>query len=565
MRAVLRNAALRRVMGAFLLFDAAVFGTWVAVLVYAYDATGPGSVGIVALVQLLPAAGLAPVTASLADRFPRERVLLGGYIAQGVTFGATACGMLLGWPGPAIYALAAAGAIATTLTRPAQGALLPTLSRTPEELTAANSLAGAVEGGGVLLGPLAGALILAMASPGMVWAAGAGALVTAAILVARLPVHERPTPVAAHAGEAEPGTEVPLVLDEAGARLVGGLRALTGNRDTRLLVGLLGVRMLTSGALDVLFVLLALEILGTGNAGAGFLTAALGLGTVLGGVAGIMLVGRQRLAPAMALGALVFGIALALAAIAGAAWLVPMLIAVGGIGFAAVDVTGRTVLQRVTPDRLLARVLGSLEGVGLLAVALGSVMVPALASVLGVETTLVVVAALLPAAVALAWLPLRRIDHHAHVPLRELALLRRSSIFAPLPPPQLESVARRTRWVSLEPGVVLIRQGDTGDRFYVLESGALEILVDNGRVRVMDRPGDGVGEIALLRDVPRTATVITGSPCVLLALERGDFLEAVTGHEIALAAGLQTAGERLADPATGPSGGSDLHEPPRGP
>lgn len=562
---MLRNTALRRVMGAFLLFHASVFGTWVAVLVYAYDSTGPGSVGIVALVQLLPAAGLAPVTASLADRFPRERVLLGGYIAQGVTFGATACGMLLGLPGPAIYALAATGAIATTLTRPAQGSLLPALSRTPEELTAANSLAGAVEGGGVLLGPLAGALILAFTSPGVVWAAGAVALATAAVLVARLPIHGSPTPVATHAGEAEPGTEVPLVLDDAGALLVGGVHALTVNRDTRLLVGLLGVRMLTSGALDVLFVLLALEVLGTGNAGAGFLTAALGLGTVLGGVAGIMLVGRQRLAPPMATGALVFGIALALAAIAGAAGLVPVLIAVGGIGFAAIDVTGRTVLQRVVPDRLLARVLGSLEGVGLLAVAFGSLMAPALVSILGVEASLVAVAALLPAAVGLAWLPLRRIDRHAHVPLRELAMLRRSSIFAPLPPPQLEWVARRTRWVSLEPAVVLIRQGDTGDRFYVLESGALEILVDGVRVRVMDRPGDSVGEIALLRDVPRTATVITGSPCVLLALGRGDFLEAVTGHEIALAAGLQAAGDRLAQSATGPPGGSAVREPPGGP
>ncbi len=543
-------------MGAFLLFNASVFGTWIAVLVYAYDATGPGSVGIVALVQLLPAAALAPVAASLADRFPRERVLLAGYLAQVVTFGATAGGMLLGWPGPVVYALAAAGAVATTLTRPVQGALLPTLSRTPEELTAANSLASAMEGAGVLAGPLVAALILTAGSPGAVWAAGAGALSVAAVLVARLPLHGSRVPIGTHAGEAEPGTELPLVLEEAGSILVGGLRAMTGNGDTRLLVGLLGVRMLTSGAIDVLFVLLAIEVLGTGNAGAGFLTAALGLGTVLGGAAGIALVGRQRLAPAMAIGALVFGIALALAAIAGSAWLVPLLVAAGGIGFAVIDVTGRTVLQRVTPDRLLARVLGSLEGVGLLAVALGSVIVPAIVSVVGVGATLAMVAALLPAAVTLAWLPLRRIDRHAHVPLRELALLRRSSIFAPLPAPQLETVAKRTRWLSLGPGSEVIRKGDLGDRFYVLESGRLDVSIDGVPVRSLDAPGDGVGEIALLRDVPRTATVVTGSACVLLALERHDFLEAVTGHEVALAAGHRTAGDRLGAPPADAGGGS---------
>jgi MFS family permease len=565
MRAVLRNPALRRVMGAFLLFNATVYGTWVAILLYAYEATGPASVGIVAVVQLLPAAGLAPVAASLADRVPRERILLGGYIAQAVTFGATAASMLLGWPAPITYVLAAAGAIATTLTRPTQGALLPALSRTPDELTAANGLAGAVEGVGVMLGPLAGALILAAAPPGVVWAAGAVSFVAATVLVAGRSVHGGLMPVGDHTGETEPGAETPIVSGQPAALMIGGLRALTGNRDTRLLVGLLGVRMLTSGALDVLFVLLALEVLDTGNAGAGFLTAALGVGTVLAGATGVVLVGRRQLAPAMALGALVFGIALAVAAIAGSTWLVPMLVAAGGVGFAAIDITGRTVLQRVTPDRMLARVLGTLEGVGLLAVAVGSVLVPIIVSVLGVRASLAVVAGLLPAAVALAWRELRRIDRHAHVPLRELRLLRRSSIFAPLPPPQLESVARRTRWVSLDPGSLLIRQGDTGDRFYVLESGSLVVSIDGVPIRTIDQPGDGVGEIALLRNVPRTATVISGAPAVLLSLERHDFLEAVTGHEVALAAGLRSADTRLAGRIEAAVDASDALERPSDP
>jgi hypothetical protein len=187
----------------------------------------------------------------------------------------------------------------------------------------------------------------------------------------------------------------------------------------------------------------------------------------------------------------------------------------------------------VTPDHLLARVLGALEGIGLVFLALGSVLVPVLAGWLGVELALVAVALLIPAGVAAAWLALAHIDGHAHVPLREIALLGRNPVFAPLPAPQLEWVARRTRWVTVRTGEALIREGEAGDRFYVLESGELRVTIGGAFLRTTDGPGEGIGEIALLRGVPRTATVVATEPCVLLALERGDFLTAVTGHETA--------------------------------
>jgi MFS family permease len=560
---VVGNPALRRVLVAFLAFNAAEYGTWVAMLLYAYEASGPAAVGVVALAQLLPAAAFAPVSASLADRYPRDRVLLVGYVVQAVAYALTAAGMVLGAEPLLVYVAGAALAAAITFTRPAQGALLPSLAHTPEELTAANSVAGTVEGVGVLLGPLLAAGILVVGGPGEVMAAGALATAASGALVVGLrrahaaadphphadAVPEAPGVAADEEGRptGEDGRPTekgrPRAVDP-GALVRGGLRAISQAGHARVIIALLGIRMLTSGALDVLFVLLALEVFETGEAGAGILTAALGLGTVLGGAASLSLIGRQRLSPAIALSAATWAVPLVLVGILAPAGAAPFLVAIGGIGFAAIDVTGRTLLQRVTPDRLLARVLGALEAIGLVFLAIGSVAVPVLAGWVGVELALVAVALAIPVAVAVMWVSLVHIDDHAHVPVRQLAVLRRNAIFAPLPAPQLEAVARRTRWISIDAGATLIREGEPGDRYYALESGSLRVTIDGALVRTLDEPGDGMGEIALLRGVPRTATVVATAPCVLLALDRADFLAAVTGHEDAHRLAHREADER---------------------
>lgn len=528
LRAVLRNPALRRVQLAFLLFNAAEYGTWVAILLYAYSALGAASVGLVALAQLAPAAVFAPVSASLADRFPRQHVLVAGYLLLSAGMGATAAGMLLE-ANPVIVVLSAAAAsVALTFTRPTQGALLPGLSRTPEELTAANGLSGTVEGAGVLIGPLVAAGLLAIGTPGLVFAAGTAASLLAALSVAGLPVRRDPSPPPV--AENGPGAVREGVRSSAITLMVGGIRAVASNRDTGLIVLLLGLRMLTIGAVDVLLVLLALEVFDTGESGAGILNAALGLGTVVGGAVSFSLVGRKRLAPALAVSALAWGLALVAMGTITPALLAPLVIALGGIGLAACDVAGRTILQRVTDDRELGRVLGALEGVGLTGLAIGSILVPLLAGAWGPEVAIIAIGAMLPVGVAVAWVGLRAIDRRVRVPVREVALLRDSELFAPLAPPELELVAGRTRWMTAERGEVLIREGDPGDRYYVLESGAL-LVTQRGRFlnRLVDR-GAGFGEIALLRSVPRTATVTTEDASVVLVLERADFLEAVTGH-----------------------------------
>ncbi len=518
-RAVLRSPALRRIELAFLIFNAVEYGTWVAILLFAYAAIGPTSVGLVAVVQLVPAALVAPVSAGLGDRWPRDRVLLGGYVVMAVTFGATWVAMAADIPPVLVVAAAACASASVSVIRPTQAALLPSLARTPEELTAANGLSGTVEGVGLLVGPLLAAAILAVANPAAVFGAATAGCILAAALVVRLPRPASVVAIPAGPDDAEPPDH----------GLLEGLRIVSRHGDTRLVVVILSLRMVVIGALDVLFVLLALEVFDVGPSGAALLNAALGLGVIAGGAATFTLVGRQRLAPVLALAAATSGIGLVSLSAVGPAW-AALLVVAAGIGLAACDVLGRTILQRVTPDRVLARVFGALEGMGLAGLAVGSILAPLIVLVVGVEGALVVIGLLLPAGIALSWLGLRAMDRQALVPRRALDLLRAVEIFAPLPPPQLEWLARQTRWMTFEPGEVVIREGDVGDAYYVLESGELRITQGGALLRVLSDRGAGVGEIALLRDVARTATVSSGASSVMLMVGRAAFLEVVTGH-----------------------------------
>jgi MFS family permease len=513
-RAILQNPALRRVELAFLVFNTIEFGAWVAILLYAYSAIGPTSVGLVAVVQLLPSALIAPFTASLADRFSRQRVLVLGYLAQFVTLGATWLGMALGVSPVLVVLAAACVATAQSITRPTHGALVPSLARTPEELTAANGWSGAMEGTGMLFGPLIAAAILVVATPTAVFGVATAACLVSVLLTARLPA---PTTAFASPEPSDLG-------------LLDGLRLVARHGSTRLVVSILALRMVVVGALDVLFVLLALQVFVIGDAGAGLLNAALGFGVVIGGGLTFAFVGRQRLAPVLASAGLASGIALVAVGSGVSAVAAGSLIVVTGIGFAVCDVVGRTILQRVTPDLVLARVLGAVEGLGFAGLSLGAILAPLLVLAVGVQWAVVIVGLIMPAGIAGSWLGLLAMDRSVLVPVRALELLREAVIFAPLPLPQLEWLARQARWHTVEAGQVLIVEGDAGDAYYVLESGALAVSQGGRPIRVCDKRAEGVGEIALLRDVPRTATVVATTASVLLLISRQAFLEVVAGH-----------------------------------
>jgi MFS family permease len=291
---------------------------------------------------------------------------------------------------------------------------------------------------------------------------------------------------------------------------------------------------------------LALELFETGESGAGVLNAALGAGGVVGGAVTLGVASRRRLGPALVLGAIVAGSCVLVIAFVPSPLAAPLLIATSGLGLSLLDATGRTMLQRSVREQTLAGAFGVLEGLSMAGLGLGSILVPILVAVLGLQQTVFVVGAILPVLGVLAIPGLHRLDATSVVPERELALLGRVEMFAPLRPQVLESLAHRSSWLSLPAGTELIREGDVGDRYYVLGSGSLAAERAGEHLRTLTEPGEGVGEIALLFDVPRTATVRTIDDAELLILERADFLTAVTGHPEVHRAAARVADERMA-------------------
>ena len=531
-RAVFGNPDIRRVELAFVGFNAAEMATWIAILVFAFEAGGAAAAGAIGVIQLIPATIFAPVASLLGDRYRRERVLLAGYLIQALTMGATAVALLAGAPVPVIYALAAAAATSVTLTRPAQGSLLPSLARNPEELTAANAAAGWIESLSRFGGPAAAGVLLALSGPGAVFAAMAGLLLVSALLTTRIGVSTAPP---ARTGE---GSGL--------GDLLGGFRALVRERQPRLVVLLMGACFVVEGALDVLLVVLAFQMLDIGSGGVGFLNAALGVGGVAGAALTTLLVARRRLTPPFVAGATSWGVALAAVGFFPSRLLAPVFVGVAGAGRPLIDVAGRTLLQRVVPDSVLSRVFGVLEGLYMAGLALGLIITPILFALLGQRATFVVAGAFLPVVFLLAWRRLAGIDASVTVPEARLALLRSLPIFAPLPAPSLERVASRLIPTQAPSGTEIVRQGDQGDRFYVIESGEVTVSKNGREVATLEH-GDFFGEIALLREIPRTATVTARTETLLYALERDDFLEAVTGHPQSAEAADAVTRARLAD------------------
>ncbi len=513
MARVLRSPSLRRVEFAYATFAAAEYGVWVAMLVYAYDQGGTTAAGVIAVVQLVPAALVAAPAATLADLRGGAVALKLGYVAQAAAMGGTGLVLLAGGPAPAAYALAAVAASAVTLTRPAQAASVAALVEHTDELTAATALTSWIEGASVLAGPALAGLLIAASGPGLVFAVFAAAVGCGALLVApvRVPPHRRGSVV--------------LTLDDQPEGVLAGLTALRSQPDTRALLGVLGVQYIALGALDILEVVLAIAVLKLGAPAAGYLGAAFGAGGVVGGLGALGLIGARSLARPLAAAALLWAVAYVALGVAPNAVGAFGLLAAAGVGRAVLDVSGRTLLARVSPPHVLARMFGVLEGLEMAGLALGSVLVPVLVSLGGARAALYGVAGIL-AVCTLAFLPrLLAVDRRGFG-RTGLMLLRNHSLFTALPPPVLEGLAGQLEPVRAPRGRVVIREGDVGDLFYLIESGELEVSAAGEPIRRLG-PGSGFGEIALLHDVRRTATVTATEACLLYALAREPFLDAL--------------------------------------
>jgi len=523
--AVMRNRELRLVE---LAWGASIVAEWahfVALGVFAYNAGGTTAVGIAGLARLLPAALVAPLASSLGDRLPRERILVGTALVGACALAGSSVAFFAGGNAALVYAFAAVIGITSTLFRPAMQAVLPSLACTPEELIAANGASSTIESLGTLAGPLLAGVLVSITNPGVVFAAAAATLLAGALLLAPLRIEGVIPPSAAG------GSVHKYLLD--------GVRGVRG--PARLILLLMAAQGFVRGCLNVLIVVAVFRVFDAGDGAVGYLTAGLGLGGLVGALGAMSLHGR-RLAVALGVALVFWGLPIALIAPHPSLPAAMLLLAVVGAANSFEDVAGFTLLQRTVPDAVLSRALGLVWGAVMGAVALGSIAAPAVVAAVGPRTAFVLVGALLPILTLLCWSRLRRIDREVLAPAAELEVVSRVPLFVPLSLVAKEHLAGRLTRLHAEPGEVVVRAGDTGDRFYIVDSGELEIT--NG-AHGSARGGDFFGEIALLRDVPRTATVRAVSASDLYALERDDFLSALT-HSAARAAGETVAEARLA-------------------
>jgi len=520
--AVVRNENIRRVE---LAWGAAIGAEWahfVALGVYAYEQGGASAVGLAGLVRLLPAAALAPFAASLGDRYRRERLLLAMTLLGCVALAGSAAAAFAG-ERVLVFAFAALVGLSSTLIRPTLQALLPSLARTPEELIASNGATSTIESVGTLVGPLVAGVLVAVGSTGVVFVVGSAALLVATALLARVNVKGRITFTAS--------------AEEVGARrmAVAGFRAVKNDPNARLVVALITAQAFVRGCLNVLIVVAAFRILHGSAADVGYLTAAIGVGGLIGAFGAMTLRGR-RLAVPFGLALVFWGLPIALIAPRPYFAVALVLLAIVGAANSVEDVAGFTLLQRIVPDEFLTRVLGLLWGLAMGAVALGSI---------------------LPLLTVAAYRRLVEIDRTA-VPAPGLELLEEVPMLAPLSIAAKERVAASLVPLFVPSGRVVIRAGDSGDRFYIVNDG--ELNIDAGGLHSTAGRADYFGEIALLRDVPRTASVAAAVDSHLYALQRDDFLAAVTGHSVAHAAGQEVAETRITQTDSERLQGATLHD-----
>jgi MFS family permease len=517
-RSVFANHNLRRIELAFAGSAVGNYALSIAVAIFTFHHGGVTAVGIVMAVRQAAAATVAPFAASLADRYRRERVMLASDLGRLGSVGGIALLVVTGAPTVSVWALAVCASVFGAVFRPAEAALIPLVSRSPQELTAANVTSSTFDSVGVFAGPALGAFLIAFAGYATTFTVVAATFAWSALFVLRIS-----SAAPERSAEADEETEH------------GGLRSLAAGFVTvgreprlRLLIGLYDVQCFVAGALGVLVVATAIDLIGIGNAGVGILQSACGVGAVAGAGFAVTLIARSRLGGNLTAGLVLWGAPLIVIGVWPREWVAAVALAVLGIGNTLVDISAMTLVQRTTAPEVAGRVFGVLESSVVASLAVGALTAPALIGLVGTRGALLVVGAILPLLAVATRGRLAAIDDGAHIPLEQIAALRSVPFLTVLPLQTIEYLASRLQRVELPAGTTLFSRGDPGDSFYVLEGGTLEIDLPDG-VKVEQAPAF-VGEIALLRDVPRTATVRARDDVVLWALSGDDFLGAVGGH-----------------------------------
>jgi CRP-like cAMP-binding protein/predicted MFS family arabinose efflux permease len=503
----------------------------VGLAIVAFRDGGVVAVGIVTGARMAAAALLAPLLATVADRVRRERVLASVGLVRAAALGSAAVVTATGGPIAATYALAVVATVAQALYRPAHSALLPALCTSPQQLTSANAVRGMLDSLAMLGGPAAAAVLLAVSGPAAVFAACAAASLLGGLVVVGLSYDAPPRANAAAGG---------------GHEMLQGFATIAANRGLALITALGVVQTFTRGCLTVFTVTVAIELLGTGDAGVGVLTAAVGAGGILGSILAFRLVGRGRLALWFGVGIALFGAPLVVIGAVPEEATTILLLGVVGVGNALIDVGGFTLLARLADETVLARMFAGFEAILTLGVAAGGLVTPLVVDLLGLRPALVASGLLAPLAVAASWRALRRLDAEVRVRDADIEVMRSIQMLGALPVATIEQLAGGLEYADFEPGHTVFSQGELGEYFYIVQSGRAQVILDGRLVRTLGT-GDCFGEIALLRDQPRTATVraSTHSHLRVSRVRRSAYLTAVTGYPAAAAAGEDLVTSRL--------------------
>ncbi|HET7031031.1 MAG TPA: cyclic nucleotide-binding domain-containing protein [Candidatus Limnocylindrales bacterium] len=538
--AVVANPALRRIELAWALGVAGDAAFTVALLVAAFAYGGATAVGILTAVRMAPSIVGAPLAGLLAGRRPPTNLLFLAHLIRAVAAIATLAGLAAD-QAIAVLGAATVASSAGAFVRPLQIAAMPTIARTPDELVAANVVSGVGEGTGSFVGPLLAGLVLGLAGPLTAATIAAVLFVLAAAGLGGRIVGD--DAAAEQDAERRHGREG-MTVAAAARELTAGLRALARHRGAAAIMAALGAQVFVRGLMTTLTVVTSIRLVGLGEPGVGTLTAAYGLGTLGGAVLAVRLAGGGRLAPPFAVSLSIWGLPLAIiAAIPHPAVAIGGLV-VSGLANGTLDVAAFTLLQRGVPRSDRVAVFGVLEAVASLGVAGGGAVAPLLVGAFGDRGALALAGAILPIAAVALWARVYRVDRDAILPERQLRLLRGVPLFAPLPLTALERLAEAVRPVHVAAGTTILREGEPGRDYFLIESGEVEISAA-GHPIATGRAGDGFGEIALLKDVPRTATVVARTAVELELVESSEFLAAVAGPSSAAAAAA-VVDERLA-------------------
>lgn len=533
-RAVARNPGLRNLQFASVLQTTSRWALIVVLLLVAYQTGGAIAVGLLGAVRTVPALVTIPVAGVIGAR-RREHVLFVLAAIRALAAISAAVAMVLHVP-EALLVVAALDSFAGTLRRPVHAALIPSLAGSPEELVAANVATNFSENAGALLGPVSGGILLAAIGPAGTLLVIALGFSVAAVWIAMVED--------VHPGIGTAPADSRFAASAWWRACVAGAQALVVTRGVRLVGALILLDAFVRGAVAASIVIVTVAALGYGGAEVGFLTGMPGLGGLFGVGVALSLLSRRRLGAPLATASVAVGLAVILLGIApGIGGAAVALVFVGAAG-AVAKVAATTLLQRSVPRWDRTRLFGALEGLVEGAVGAGAVVASLAIDAVGVRDATVILGLAVAMVTGAAWAPLRRWEQTTGGPGRELALVGATALFAPLPLDVLDEIAGQLVPMAFPPGGRIITEGEPGDALYLLASGSLVVRQAGIAVATLG-PGAAFGEIALLRDVPRTATVEAVEASVALRLDRPAFIAAVSGQSSGLRAAEAVAGAHL--------------------